>query len=848
MTEIYVNGQVADIDKDIAMSLNFAIADILNPDKRNTSFSKTIKLPGTKTNNILFSHIFDISKDIDSNGSANFTADYNPNLKADCKIFQENILQFNGMLQLKQINRFNETIEYEVVVYGNLKNLITEFEKKNIENLNLSRYDHNLTYTNFKNSWATSILKDGVAYNNFLAGNPKGEGYVYITADYGYTQSPVAMNLINAYPAIYVREILESMFREVGFTWTSAFLDSNFFKRLVIPFNKREALLTAAGRLRRSVKATTTYASTVKVGLGGYSNTQHWFGMTNEYEEWRGADEVRVNGVVRYYNTPSFPNTIQRREFDFFDNDSTLGNYDELNQFSPKLLATFDENTLERTYSGTGRFTAAFDGHYDFNVDIPISWTHTEQRGLIWSIGLVKEVNNIATTLATTIVSDSTQTTGGGTYRVTAKNVNLNEGEKVRFVMAVRHSTVFPYYSAGEAIFTFAAGATFTATPVTSPIIEGDLFYLNSAIPKGIPQKDFFLSIVKMFNLYVQPDPVSETNLIIAPLVDFYAAEEVVEWSDKVDYSKPAIIKPISELEGKDYKFKYKKDVDFYNADYLLSTGKEYGERNISVVNDFLKGEKKFELIFSPTPSFGIIANEMVIPRFVKENVNTGAVEPIDTNIRILYYGGVLSAGGSWTINDGTTVRTETTYAYAGHLDHPFTPTLDLLFDMPDFLYWGAPSNIGSNYTNNNLYNKYYSQFIEEITDRNSKVVELTVNLTPSDFAILDFKKLVHIDGINYRLNQIKDYNPGANATCKVVLSKIKKGIPFVPMTIRNLGTSQAVERFGLLNGLQDEARSRISSRNKIKRVDGTKDSVFFGETMDTNDTAGIDMVNGGKD
>jgi hypothetical protein len=330
--------------------------------------------------------------------------------------------------------------------------------------------------------------------------------------------------------------------------------------------------------------------------------------------------------------------------------------------------------------------------------------------------------------------------------------------------------------------------------------------------------------------------------------VDFYAAENVIDWSDKVDYSKPTLIKPISELEGKDYVFKYKKDTDFYNADYLLATGKEYGERNISVVNDFLKGKKTFELIFSPTPSYGVLTNEMVIPRFVKENKDTGAVEPVDTNIRILYYGGELSAGGSWTINDGT-VNTETTYAYAGHLDHPFTPTLDLLFDMPDLLYWGAPSNIGSNYTNNNLYNKYYSQFIEEITDKDSKVVELSINLTPSDVAILDFKNLVHVDGINYRLNEIKDYNPNANAVCKVVLSKIKKGIPFEPITIKNLGTSQAVEKFGKLNGGENVAYVRNYSGKVLwHKVDGSFNSVDLGEYIlgDYHGTQ-ADMINGGK-
>ena len=45
MTEIVINNTSLDVYKDIPISLNYSIADIRNPDKRNTSFSKTITLP-----------------------------------------------------------------------------------------------------------------------------------------------------------------------------------------------------------------------------------------------------------------------------------------------------------------------------------------------------------------------------------------------------------------------------------------------------------------------------------------------------------------------------------------------------------------------------------------------------------------------------------------------------------------------------------------------------------------------------------------------------------------------------------------------------------------------------------
>ena len=53
-TRILLNGYDVDLIDEISMPLNFAIADIRNPEKRNTSFSKTLTIPGTSVNNDLF--------------------------------------------------------------------------------------------------------------------------------------------------------------------------------------------------------------------------------------------------------------------------------------------------------------------------------------------------------------------------------------------------------------------------------------------------------------------------------------------------------------------------------------------------------------------------------------------------------------------------------------------------------------------------------------------------------------------------------------------------------------------------------------------------------------------------
>jgi len=93
-----------DMYDDIAVSCTYSIADIKDPDKRNTSFSKTITIPGTKNNNKLFGQLFEIGID----GS------FNPNLKTPCNLTVDNVIIMRGNLQLLTVKKIdNDKIEYD---------------------------------------------------------------------------------------------------------------------------------------------------------------------------------------------------------------------------------------------------------------------------------------------------------------------------------------------------------------------------------------------------------------------------------------------------------------------------------------------------------------------------------------------------------------------------------------------------------------------------------------------------------------------------------------------------------------------------------------------------------------
>jgi len=227
---------------EIPISFNFLISDIRNPDKKNASFSKTITFPGTKEINKFFELIWK------SNISLNY---FNPNKKCDIYYYVNSVLQFKGDLQLIKINVDDSTGEvvYECSCKGTIGNVFTKIGDKLLSNpedtsftncLNFSTYNHNLTFNNVTNSWATSIQVAGSPVSFAL-----GNGYVYPLIDYGNQVMPSSGNTLPVAerdfeikyfrPAIYKKTILDKIFSDAGYSYTSTFFNSTFYKSQIIP-------------------------------------------------------------------------------------------------------------------------------------------------------------------------------------------------------------------------------------------------------------------------------------------------------------------------------------------------------------------------------------------------------------------------------------------------------------------------------------------------------------------------------------------------------------------------------------------------------------------------------------
>ena len=771
---------------EIPISFNFLISDIRNPDKKNASFSKTITFPGTKDINKFFELIWK------SNISLNY---FNPNKKCDIYYYVNSVLQFKGDLQLIKINVDDSTGEvvYECSCKGTIGNVFTKIADKLLSNpedtsftncLNFSTYNHNLTFSNVTNSWATSIQVAGSPVSFAL-----GNGYVYPLIDYGNQVMPSSGNTLPVAerdfeikyfrPAIYKKTILDKIFSDAGYSYTSTFFNSTFYKSQIIP--------TSGDKFEKTAQQ--------------LIDNQFYVGRSSDF-------------TVGPYNA------------------AYVGASSSWNQFTPttntilfNATSSPYNNAAGKYNSANGKFTTTYAAfkyvNYNIesviNLDLDILYTGAGSPTYVSFVGNNRKifynikVNNVVVAYEEFVFNPFVAFDPNAFYPLSIGNIErkislpafaLYGGLDVK--VDIGWNLEFAFFDVGPLYNPIAASSAqvrarvksaktfFSGNYVNTNIDEDDLVDLNKVLPINIKQIDWLMSEFKLHNLYMVQDKDNEYNYFIEDRENFYSGS--IDWSDKRDYSMKREVLPIGELDFLRYELEYKEDSDYYNDKYQKDYKESFGKHYEYVDNDFITQTKDVSVIYSGTPIIGNYVNGLVIPSIYK--IESGAIKPTGANIRSLYYGGLISLSyGSWNLwrSNGNTVTTYSTYPFAGDCDNPYNPTLTLNWDTPHEVYYTYPQ---ATYTNNNLYNRFYSRMINQLTDKNSKIERRYYNLTAYDIKNFDFRNVLWDDGY-YIVNAIKDYNFMKPQSTMVELLKLTDYQVFAPSNINlpgdNLGGDSLV-------------------------------------------------------
>ena len=299
---------------------------------------------------------------------------------------------------------------------------------------------------------------------------------------------------------------------------------------------------------------------------------------------------------------------------------------------------------------------------------------------------------------------------------------------------------------------------------------------INDCIPKGILQRDFFLSVAKMFNLYIYDDLWDDKKILMKPYVNFYSETyaDAEDWTNKIDRSKPLSIKPMSELNARYFNYKFKEDNDFYGESYRKKYNEGYGDRIYDTQYDFSKDTDVLDVIFSSSVLFALPGTDKLYPAIYKLSDNNTKEARMDSNIRIMQFQKKTGIS-NWAITkDDASGNLQTglnTFGFAGHLHWD-----DTLGYFTNDINFGAPKEIQfvtASYPTTNLFNAYYSTYMAEITSKDSKLLTCNALLNTTDIMGLNFTKYVWLDGILFRLNKVEGFNPMEYNTTKINLLKV---------------------------------------------------------------------------
>jgi hypothetical protein len=891
VVEVLIEGKRLDVFEGFDFSFNYGVADIRNPEKRSTEYSKTIKCPATKNNDALFGHIYDvnISNNYDANTS-NIDVNFNPNKKADARVIADGVEVMAGVVQLRKVVQKGHAYTYEVVFIGKLLNIFSVLGDKKLNDvgdnalplIDFSDLNHDYTYANVVDSWSYNrdyvypMVDTATNFEYFSDG-----GRVYRVEDFK--------------PFFKLKNIIDRIFDFAGFTYTSSFLSGSVFSRLITGDIKESTLSDAQVELRNALvniggnydllsNAQTT------IGTGWAGGRVHRFLYDSVVYDVGNNFDVPLEIYISNYQTMAtvysvVSYVVKRTKRTFY---SITGSGSQMRWWRYDILFTGLCNVYERlngvwTLDSSNESTS--QTLYDLTLDAEQSFNAYSLSGLILAVTTDESFRDTAMNTYGRFFgfdclygSLSAPTFNHSIRMYSDQNgyETLSDSDFVLYPnMGLNESVNQSSTSTAEGVHIYNSNYLFTELFIPkelSPSISdewNEILFENildeySMIPTGffkvevesnavleqmeldfnsiiptVGMKDLLTSVFKMFNLYVEVDPNNESNLLIETRDDFYKAGGTKDWTYKLARDRDIALEPLGVLTDREYIYTYKEDGDYYNQRYQNNRGHAYGRQRIEVDNDFVQSTKEVSVIFSPTPLVNDNPSNRIIPKIYDADIEDG-YKPTKANIRVLYYGGLLPSNPTWDfigmqdapLNQPSNAiwTAQSTYPYAGHWDNPLTPTLDINFGLILEMYYQTNGYTGQlQVINAGLYNVYHRNYINEITDKDSKVMTAMFYIEPTDINTLDFRDQIVIDNAYWRLNKVMNYNPFKEGLTKVELIKIKEPVTFQKKSKKlNLG--------GLIG------KERMPNSSTEIRTNGNKYPPFQGKVNGRDNSVGYSV------
>ena len=293
--QTYEGQVICDLYEDEDIPLSLSVDNFKNVAEKVQSYSKGFKLPATKRNNQIFTNLFEVTmvQDVYS---------FNPYVKTPCVLKQNGFIIFEGYLRLIDIQDKEAEISYNVNLYSEVIALADVLQNRTFQDIDFSELNHLYNKGTIKNSWQEPDSGIGLNLSNPLPTSSfaystinqpaygasqtnvlkypfvdwahdmlVGNGATGNNSNYGW---PELTTLEQAFrPFMQLKYLINRIFENTEFTWTSTFFNSADFEKLFMDFNwGGDGVPTLDNTFRAKWKKVGTVAS--NDGTGSYKALQ----------------------------------------------------------------------------------------------------------------------------------------------------------------------------------------------------------------------------------------------------------------------------------------------------------------------------------------------------------------------------------------------------------------------------------------------------------------------------------------------------------------------------------------------------------------------------------------------
>ena len=731
-----------DLFQNEPMSMSFSFAEIQDITLKNSAFSQSFNIPGTKSNNEVFDYYYDVNS---------VPTNFNPNEKFPAIITWDGLEILQGNIRLESVTIDKDEITYSVTFYNQVGDLSANIGDKFLRETDLSslthpyssnvilqsQYDPNLfsltgstnySYQNGKTMWGlynigyNYISGDSVDYQTtplVYFTPPSGGTYNPQKGYFDFSGTPVWDYYFK--PTIQIKELYQSIVRDAGYKIRSDFFDTAYFEKYMLPLK----FLDESVYNRGLTSACFTYYNAIIPPIGTRNYAQ-----PNDTSSPISCNTLNWNTNFTGFTIPAAYPGVYTLKFEWTS--VPLGDCTTIP--GAPLYALFIENV------DTGQ-VQQMDG------------------------GIVCSFPNDQL-LTTQFVLDSS----GGTYQV--------------------------YF---ELEYMLITGFTQSLiSPIPTFLISGQTVEYAIEFPDNdYKQIDFIQSINRYFNLVVAPEPDYPDTLRIEPIIDFIGKGDVLDWTTKIDRSQPITITPTTSLINGTLDFQFKLDQDWANQNFQKGSNRIFGTEKKNLNIDYKDSTTTFTSMFSSPLDITIYAAYqpyLTLPSFSKlsQTERTGVIQQQFLPFKILprlLFRGVTIPSNTW----GFVGITGTTPYQYWYVNAGGVVQQDHFLEMNRFTTYPWNYNDFSHYTNwrgsdqttiqpvedafisPDLYNIYYEPYIRDLTSEESKIVSAKIYLYPYEIKELRYNEKILIDNTYYRINKISNYNLLEPGICDIELIKLTR-------------------------------------------------------------------------